>query len=79
LNARISELQEKLNAFDQRYKLDYQKKNICLNICFRCVTQNDEIARLQLENNILQEKLTNEKRKVSILEVYNINICFLFF
>jgi hypothetical protein len=36
---------------------------------FRCTAQNDEIARLQLENNILQEKITNEKRKVSILEV----------
>jgi hypothetical protein len=32
-------------------------------------TQNDEIARLQLENGVLQEKITNEKRKVSILEV----------
>ncbi|CAF1188763.1 unnamed protein product [Rotaria magnacalcarata] len=51
LNVRISELQEKINAFDEQ-----------------CKTQNDEIARLQLENNILQEKLTNEKRKVSILE-----------
>ncbi|CAF4527141.1 unnamed protein product [Rotaria sp. Silwood1] len=51
LNAQINELQEKLNAFDER-----------------CKAQNDEIARLQLENNILQEKITNEKRKVSILE-----------
>ncbi|CAF3711010.1 unnamed protein product [Adineta steineri] len=51
LNAKIIELQEKLNAFDER-----------------CVAQNDEIARLQLENNILQEKNTNEKRKVSVLE-----------
>ena len=31
--------------------------------------QNDEIARLQLENGVLQEKFTNEKRKVSLLEV----------
>ncbi|CAF1278513.1 unnamed protein product, partial [Rotaria sordida] len=51
LKAQISELQEKLNAFDER-----------------CRVQTDEIARLQLENNVLQEKITNEKRKVSILE-----------
>ncbi|CAF3290076.1 unnamed protein product, partial [Rotaria sp. Silwood2] len=30
--------------------------------------QNDEIARLQLGNDVLLEKLINEKRKVSILE-----------
>jgi len=36
----------------------------------RYAAQNDEIARLQLENGVLQEKFTNEKRKVSILEVY---------
>lgn len=35
----------------------------------RYVSQNDEIARLQLENGVLQEKLTNEKRKISLLEV----------
>ncbi|CAM4770282.1 unnamed protein product [Rotaria magnacalcarata] len=51
LTARITELQEKVNAFEDRY-----------------ATQNDEIARLQLENGVLQEKITNEKRKVSILE-----------
>ncbi|CAF0981051.1 unnamed protein product [Adineta ricciae] len=51
LTARITELQEKLNSYDERY-----------------AAQNDEIARLQLENGVLQEKLTNEKRKVSLLE-----------
>ncbi|UJR31047.1 hypothetical protein I4U23_018557 [Adineta vaga] len=51
LTARITELQERLNAFDERY-----------------AAQNDEIARLQLENGVLQEKLTNEKRKVAIFE-----------
>ncbi|CAF1398635.1 unnamed protein product [Adineta steineri] len=51
LTARITELQEKINTFDEKY-----------------VAQNDEIARLQLENGVLQEKITNEKRKVSILE-----------
>ncbi|CAF2753566.1 unnamed protein product [Rotaria sp. Silwood2] len=51
LAARITELQEKVNAFDEKY-----------------ATQNDEIARLQLENGVLQEKIANEKRKVSILE-----------
>ena len=38
-------------------------------ILIRYAAQNDEIARLQLENGVLQEKLTNEKRKVSLLEV----------
>ncbi len=28
-----------------------------------------KMARLQLENGVLQEKIINEKRKVSILEV----------
>ncbi|CAF4714581.1 unnamed protein product, partial [Rotaria sp. Silwood2] len=51
LTARINELQEKVNAFDERY-----------------AAQNDEIARLQLGNDVLLEKLINEKRKVSILE-----------
>ncbi|CAF0823311.1 unnamed protein product [Rotaria sordida] len=51
LTARITELQEKVNAFDEKY-----------------TAQNDEIARLQLENGVLQEKITNEKRKISILE-----------
>ncbi|CAF0903996.1 unnamed protein product [Adineta ricciae] len=51
LNARITELQTKLNASDER-----------------SATQTSENSRLQLENNILQEKLTNEKRKVGILE-----------
>ena len=40
-----------------------------LLILIRYGAQNDEIARLQLENGVLQEKLTNEKRKVSLLEV----------
>ncbi|CAF1143634.1 unnamed protein product [Adineta ricciae] len=53
LTARITELQEKLNSYDERY-----------------AAQNDEIARLQLENGVLQEKLTNEKRKVSLLESF---------
>lgn len=35
----------------------------------RYAMQNDEIARLQLENGVLQEKFTNERRKVSVLEV----------
>ncbi|CAF1054536.1 unnamed protein product [Rotaria sp. Silwood1] len=51
LTARITELQEKVNAYDEKY-----------------ATQNDEIARLQLENGVLQEKIINEKRKISILE-----------
>lgn len=46
---------------------------------FRCTTQNDEIARLQLENNIFQEKLTNEKRKVSILQVKTFSFSFSIF
>jgi hypothetical protein len=68
LNARIVELQEKLNIFDQRYKR-VLFCNFSFVFGFRCVAQNDEIGRLQLENNILQEKINNEKRKVSILEV----------
>ena len=35
----------------------------------RYQSQTDEIGRLQLENGILQEKIANEKRKVTILEV----------
>ncbi|CAF0760234.1 unnamed protein product [Didymodactylos carnosus] len=49
--AKINELQEKLNVFDER-----------------CSAQTDEISRLQHDNGILQEKIANEKRKVSILE-----------
>lgn len=41
------------------------------NYFVRYATQNDEIARLQLENGVLQEKYTNEKRRVSMLEVYH--------
>ena len=36
---------------------------------FSDASQKAELARLQLENNILQEKMVNEKRKVAILEV----------
>mgnify|MGYP006897145959 CR=1 FL=1 len=39
-----------------------------LNI-IRYAAQNDEIARLQLDNGVLQEKLANEKRKLSMVEV----------
>lgn len=35
----------------------------------RYAAQNDDIARLQLENGNLQEKYINEKRRVSMLEV----------
>ena len=35
----------------------------------RNITQRDEIARIQLDNGVLQEKLINEKRKVTLLEV----------
>lgn len=35
----------------------------------RNITQRDEIARVQLDNGVLQEKLINEKRKVALLEV----------
>jgi hypothetical protein len=39
------------------------------NYLIRYAAQNDELARIQLENGVLQEKVINEKRKVSILEV----------
>ncbi len=50
-----------------------KKQNLVFNYLIRYAAQNDEIARLQLENGVLQEKFTNEKRKVSILEVYSQN------
>jgi hypothetical protein len=46
-----------------------QRKRLFFIYLIRYATQNDEIARLQLENGVLQEKTANEKRKVSILEV----------
>ena len=69
LNTRIRELEEKLNSFDRQYVSNCINRHRFSSLCSRCKAQNDEIARLQLENNILQEKITNEKRKVSILEV----------
>ncbi|CAF4738018.1 unnamed protein product [Rotaria sp. Silwood2] len=41
---------------------------MCLIGLHKYAAQNDEIARLQLGNGVLLEKIINEKRKVSILE-----------
>ena len=51
-------------------KTEISAEQAFLTYQIRYTAQSDEIARLQLENGVLQEKLTNEKRKTSILQVH---------
>jgi hypothetical protein len=67
---RIAELQEKLQIFEEKsvspaYGLLFDGDSS------RCAAQRDEVARFQLENGLLQEKITNEKRKSQMLQVRN--------
>lgn len=74
-NDNTAHFQAQISTFNERYEAQHQLLlSYPLFLAFSFAAQNDEIARLQLDNNILQEKITNEKRKVSILQVEHLSV-----